>query len=165
MSVETMIEPKVCKRCGRPLTAGKSIERGIGPICANKDGGGTCEPENQIDMFGDSFIHTFKGYGGCKSQCRVNVIEEDGQRIVVFTDLGIGTSVTNMSEHIATDIVNKLKFDPLTTLFAERYRPGQKDETIDQILYQWDGVKYSKPEWRPLSGSYKILLTKGISNG
>lgn len=153
-----MIQP-ICKRCGRPLSAHESVERGIGPICVNKDG--APEADNQIDLFGDSFIYNFKGYGGCKSQCQVNVIEDNGVKIVVFTDIGVGTSVTNMSEQLATDMVHKLNLDPETTLFAERYRPGKKDETLDQILYKWDGVKYSKPEWRPLSGSYKILITGG----
>lgn len=120
----------------------------------------------------NSFIHTFKGYGGCKSQCQVDIIHENGQTIVVFTDLGIGTSVTNASEIIATEVVRKLNLDPIKTLFAERYRPGEKDEVVDQIQYTWDGTKFRSPQWLmthcidpQLRAAIRQLATSSSSNG
>ena len=125
----------ICKRCGRPLSAHESVERGIGPVCITKVGG-DLEADNQVEIFGNSFIHTFKGFGNCKSQCQVDIIEENGVKIVIFTDIGVGTSVTNASEQIATEIVNRLQLDPEATLFAERYRPGKKDETLGSNIIQ-----------------------------
>jgi hypothetical protein len=148
----------ICKRCGKPLSVNKSVERGIGPICINKEN--TIVKDDQMKIFGNSFIHTFKGFGGCKSQCQVDVIQDNGKTIVVFTDIGVGTSVTNFSEFLATEMINKLSLNPDETLWAERYVHG-KEETLDQILYHWDGFKYRKPEWRRIPGMKQ--LTQNLS--
>ncbi|MCA6431220.1 MAG: hypothetical protein IM613_17430 [Cytophagales bacterium] len=111
----------------------------------------------------NSFLHNFKGYGGIPSQCQVDLMSlPDGKALVLFTDIDNGTSVTNMSAHLATEMVVLLKLDPHETMFAERYYPGSAEETMEQIYYKWDGKKFSLPEWRPLPESHRAIVRESL---
>lgn len=103
-------------------------------------------------MENQSFIHDYKGIGNCDSKCKVEVITDSKNTLIVFTDMGIGTSVTNASEALATEMVKMLKLDPVKTLWAERYIRGPV-ETLDQIHYSWNGSKFYNPRWRRISGN------------
>jgi hypothetical protein len=121
------------------------------------------------DILEGSFMYDFKGYGGCKSKCKVSLIKEEHHTIVVFTDIGMGTSVTNYSEHLATQIRELLGLDPTTTLWAEEYHAGKKEHTLDQIQYNWDedAGKYYAPKWRHIPGGVNQLRegSKEVSHG
>ena len=147
----------VCKRCKRPLSAHESVERGIGPVCVNKEMAAH-EEDGQMDLFGNSFIYSFKGFGIHPSKCKVDVFEKAGYHVVVFTDIGMGTSVTNASEQLASEIVQLRGLDPERTKFYERYHPGTDDETLDEITYQWHGLRASRPKWKPVEKNEPKLL-------
>lgn len=82
------------------------------------------------------FIHVFKGFGRVTSQCLVRMYSDDGETKICFIDLGVGTSVTNASEQLATEIVNEYHLDHSDCRFFETYQ--QYDyETFDEITYSW----------------------------
>jgi hypothetical protein len=72
-----------------------------------------------------------------------------------------GVSVTNGSEHIATELA-ALGYLPFETIYVELYprEPGMSDQEAEElhrpsyslIRYEWDGnVKARRPQWRSLS--------------
>ena len=99
----------------------------------------------------ESFIHHFKGYGGCASFCRVHLFTSGELTIVVFEDLGddTGTSITNASEQLANEIVRLRHLNPDKTSWLECYPRYTKDFDIDVISYNYDQVAnlYSNPQW------------------
>ena len=88
------------------------------------------------------FNHEYLGFGNCKSECKVeiwiNIPTSLGYCcLILFTDLGKGTSVTNFSEGLVTQIYNKhlkLGYKKEECVFAETYDRKQ----IDIVLPQWD---------------------------
>ena len=85
------------------------------------------------------FIHKIKGFGHYPSEYRICICTENNMTYICFIDLYIGVSVTNASEHLATEIVGKLKLDPLYCRFFETYS-YQNQETLDEIKYDWKKV-------------------------
>ena len=101
------------------------------------------------------FEHEFLGYGRVPSKCLVRIYSDDGENYICFKDLGIGTSVTNDSENIASQIVNKFNYQPSDCRFFETY----DDETFDEITHNWvysrnKWVAYS-PDWVAYSPDWK----------
>lgn len=98
-----------------------------------------------------TFVHNYKGFGNCDSKCRVYLKKVTNPRygdttFVCFEDMGVGTSVTNMSEHLATQIVEEFDLDPQKTRFFESYT-YYTPQSLDEIEYAWDGNKASHPQW------------------
>jgi len=82
------------------------------------------------------FIHVFKGFGRVPSQCLVRIYSDDGETMICFVDMGVGTSVTNASEQLASEIVNEYHLSPGDCRFFETY--SQYDyEYVDEIEYKW----------------------------
>lgn len=82
------------------------------------------------------------------SKCMVYVKKVSNPRygdttFVCFEDLGVGTSVTNASEQLATEIVEKLSLEPEKTRFFETY----DKKILDEISYSWLDYKASSPKW------------------
>lgn len=96
----------------------------------------------------DIFNHEFKGFGSCKSICKVYVHLVDDLYYICFEDLGIGTSVTNASEQLATEIVQKYNIKPEVCKFYETYN-YHGNRTFDEIIYKWENSIASNPEWMP----------------
>ena len=80
------------------------------------------------------FEHEFIAPNRVNSKCRVCVIEDDGDKLILFEDMNIGMSVTNASELIASQIVNKFKYHPEDCRFFETY-PEYDYDTFDEIKY------------------------------
>jgi hypothetical protein len=111
------------------------------------------------------FIHVFKGFGRVPSQCLVKIYEDDGETYVCFIDLGEGTSVTNASEQIASEIVNEYHLSPTDCRFFETYQQYEYGgfDDFDEIEYDWkfttkfidNGMRpimvwgASSPRWKP----------------
>jgi hypothetical protein len=98
------------------------------------------------------FIHVFKGFGRVPSQCLVKIYSDDGETYICFTDLNVGTSVTNASEQLATEIVNEYHLSPDDCRFFETYSQyGYED--FDEIEYEWKFIngksKAERPAWSP----------------
>lgn len=82
------------------------------------------------------FVHPFKGFGRIPSSCLVRMYEDDGETMICFIDLGAGTSVTNASEQLASEIVNGYNLIPEDCRFFETYQQYNYD-TFDEIEYEW----------------------------
>ena len=117
------------------------------------------------------FIHVFKGFGRVPSQCLVKMYSDDGETMICFVDLGVGTSVTNASEQIASEIVTEYNLYPTDCRFFETYQ--QYDyETFDEIVYEWTQGKTpggflisweaKHPEWKPGEEHLKQLFIKTL---
>ena len=92
-----------------------------------------------------TYQHNYKGYGIHPSLCRVYIMEEEGEIWIGFEDLSIGTSVTNASEQLATEIIQKENLNPEICRFFEWY-PHSEGE-VSEIAYKWNGDKASTPSW------------------
>ena len=96
-----------------------------------------------------NFNHEFKGFGRVPSKCSVKLISEDIGHSIYFEDLNSGTSVTNASEQLASEIVNLLNLDPDDCRFFETYNR----EEFDEITYTWENKRNKwvakDPVWRP----------------
>lgn len=103
------------------------------------------------------FQHEFKGFGIHPSTCSVKVVSEDMRHVIYFEDLNHGTSVTNASEQLASEIVQLLNLSPEDCRFFETYDGIE----FDEISYDWDLKRgkwsASNPEWKP-SETYFINL-------
>lgn len=95
------------------------------------------------------FEHGFLGFGTHKSRIRVHIYRHDKLAIVVFEDLGHGTSVTNASELLATEIGALKGLDPQNTAWLECYPYNGSDFSLDRISYTYDSKqgKYHSPNW------------------
>jgi hypothetical protein len=98
------------------------------------------------------FIHIFKGFGRVLSQCLVKIYSDDGETYVCFIDLGEGTSVTNASEQLATEVVNEYHLLPEDCRFFETYSQFDYDG-FDEIEYKWEYINgepvAKNPDWKP----------------
>jgi len=100
-----------------------------------------------------SFRHEFKGYNVHPSACNVHIYSDDGDHYILFENIGEGTSVTNASEQLATEIVQGFKLKPENCYFYETYCNDPELMEIDQIKYKWDSENGNpvakKPTWIP----------------
>lgn len=94
------------------------------------------------------FIHSFKGFGRVLSSINVRIFSDDGENFILFEDINDGTSVTNASEQLASEIVGKEGFNPPDCRFFETYSQYGY-ESIDEIEYVWNGKSASHPNWKP----------------
>ena len=92
--------------------------------------------------------HKFLGFRTFKSECKVEIWKLKDKAIVLFTDTGNGTSVTNASGQLVTEIYNQYLIKEYKTnqcLFAETYDKVEKG--IDVIVTEWDGNKVINNSW------------------
>lgn len=90
--------------------------------------------------------HNYKGFGVHPSNCNVKIIQNGEGNYVLFTN-GDGTSVTNASEQIATEVVERFNLYITRTRFFENYPydPGR----VDEVMYNWVNGLARNPQWRP----------------
>ena len=100
----------------------------------------------------EEFTHKFKGHWGFPSSCLVRMYSDDGETYICFINIGDGTSVTNLSEQLASEMVNKFTLNPWNCRFFETYSEYNY-ESLDEIEYKWvpDMTEWvaSDPEWKP----------------
>ena len=92
------------------------------------------------------YIHNYKGFGIHPSKCRVHIFHDEGEIWIGFENLGMGTSVTNASEQLATEIVAREGYNPEICRFFEWY-PEYEGE-VSEVTYQWDGKTASRASWK-----------------
>jgi len=92
-----------------------------------------------------TYIHKFRKWN-FNSSCKVHIKKEGDITFIGFEDIGDGTSVTNASEDIATEIVAKEGLDPEKCRFFEFY-PEFGGE-VDEISYTWKSGKAISPKWK-----------------
>ena len=96
----------------------------------------------------ETIRHKFKGFGTHDSEVLVHIKEQGSCTLICFEDINNGTSVTNASEQLATEIVALKELDPVNCRFFEYY--GYNGEEADVITYDWNGKEASNPDWRRL---------------
>lgn len=100
------------------------------------------------------FEHNFLGENGVRSRCIVKIFSDDGENFILFENIGIGVSVTNASELLASQIVKKFHYHPGDCKFFETYQEYDY-ETIDEIEYSWiyneiyDSWVAKNASWKP----------------
>ncbi len=106
-----------------------------------------------------SFRHEFKGWGIHPSSCNVYIEKNlDTQEcLILFEDINDGTSVTNASEQLATELVKLLELDHPKCRFFETY-DGRS--SIDEIEYNWKNNKADHPKWKPCNDKNILKLFK-----
>ena len=107
----------------------------------------------------ETFIHEYKGFGGCESRCKVYMVSDSPLTHFCFEELddNYGTSVTNMSEYLATQMIQIFNLKPYECFFYETYPHSGKDRSFDEIKYIWiidespksTILKATKPHWKP----------------
>jgi hypothetical protein len=102
-----------------------------------------------------SYTHYFKGFGIHPSAIAVWINRgEDGKTWIGFEDLNEGTSVTNASEQLATEIVKKEGLVPVNCRFFDWY--PQHGGDVDEVTYSWKpGNIASNPDWKPFCKASK----------
>lgn len=106
-----------------------------------------------------TFIHEYKGNGVHPSKCKVYINEVGTQTWVGFQNIE-GTSVTNASEQIATEVVENLLLNPLNCKFFEWY---PEDGMVSEVAYLWKGPIASQAEWAYYcEGEYNPFLKGGF---
>ena len=99
-----------------------------------------------------TFELEYLGFGTHPSKCNVHIKVVDEIHHICFEDIGIGTSVTNASETIASKIINQLRIFPQKCKFFETYGK-HKETTFEEIEYTWKiengKIIASDPSWKP----------------
>ena len=91
--------------------------------------------------------YKFKGFGTHSSKCNIHFKNVNEIIHILFEDIDEGTSVTNASEQLATDMVNRFELNPDDCRFFETYWQYEY-ECIDEIKYTWTAkAEKNKINW------------------
>jgi len=103
----------------------------------------------------------YEGYNNCQSHCWVDIFflqkrnQHGHDTIVLFSAAqdNPGTSITNMSEYIATAICGTYDLDVTSTMFVECYPYYGELLSYDAIFYKYDvnENRFYSPEWKNLN--------------
>ncbi len=110
--------------------------------------------------------YEYKGFGIHDSKCNIHFKKVGDFTFILFEDIDQGTSVTNASEQLATEVVNKFDLNPEKCRFFETYRKYGED--VDEITYDWSMIskstklawKAQKPQWKHQDNTYLELFIK-----
>jgi hypothetical protein len=95
--------------------------------------------------------YKFKGLRTHNSECDVKIWFENDKAIILFTDIGKGTSVTNASEQLVTEIYNSYltKYDKKNLMFMETYERNKrhKIEDVDVVVPIWQDNEAVDVNW------------------
>ena len=118
------------------------------------------------------FLHEFKARGiRVPTTIQVDIFyfgQENTHALVILTDLDNGTSVTNASEQIATEVRRKYNLHPDKTLWAEVYlseiqsRNGNLDGWMESNLFDQISYTYSKDDDEFRNPSWSTINTEAL---
>ena len=98
------------------------------------------------------------------SHCHLRILQTDQETLIIATEVSTnpGTSITNATEIIATDVVRRWQLDLRKTRFIEHYTPesfeGADEEEYKEVRFTWIGQQADDPEWRKLSPQELVTL-------
>ena len=101
------------------------------------------------------------GTGNWDSWCALRIRQTSTRDLVLVTDLGLdtGTSITNAAEHVATLVVHQYGLRPTRLVWIEHFpRSLTGKATWDLVTFDWDGQRFSRPAWRPLTDGERLAL-------
>jgi hypothetical protein len=93
-----------------------------------------------------NYVYEYLGYTRVLSKCRVYIRSTPSSTWIGFENLGFGTSVTNASELLASEIIKKEHLDPRSCRFFEFY--PEYEGNVDEVFYHWDGLEASQASWK-----------------
>jgi hypothetical protein len=110
------------------------------------------------------YIHRYRGYWSDGGRCRIRIYHEDGRApVVICSQLqdNPNTSVTNMAEYLAAEIIGELSLPtPLTWIEHYPQHEGEIGEYSLVRFSSWEPVevflgsvwryRVGSPRWSPL---------------
>ena len=122
----------------------------------------------------DNSWYEYRGYFGCASVCRLRLfcVGANGDTVAVVTELesNEGTSVTNMAEGLARQIIEEFKIEPARYVQIEHYpatrgRSGgiEFEETFTRVRLRFDAqglVEPNSAEFEALTATEVAYLTR-----
>ena len=86
----------------------------------------------------------YRGFHGCRCVCSLEILPAtDGRRVVIATELedNSGTSVTNVAEHLASEVCDRFGIDPDKLVWIETYGyaapgAGERRRTFDRVTFK-----------------------------
>jgi hypothetical protein len=125
-----------------------------------------------------NMLYRFKGLHGCDSCCLLRIYTDGNFYVVIFTELANnpGTSVTNMIETLATNVLRQfLGLDKWSCVRWFEHYPERGDrhhsiqETFDEVTFAWFGTStkrdphYESAQWKRSSRStVDVLVGKAV---
>ncbi|MGE3801655.1 MAG: hypothetical protein AB7H80_11595 [Candidatus Kapaibacterium sp.] len=115
--------------------------------------------------------HRCPTYGGRTIECRIRIIENRWNTIVVATDLSdsIYSSITLHTEELATTICESFNIDRSRLIWIEhiptKLEFGRREDLYDLVHFTCDSIgNFSHPHWSPLDKEEIEVLTDGLLN-
>jgi hypothetical protein len=114
-------------------------------------------------------IYDYNGQWDVPSKCGLMIKMNDDAHIVIASELyddNPGTSVNYWNCQIASMVCRERNLDPSKLVFIE-HTPDRGSklenyrETFDRVIFQWDGKKFSDPDWEELTREQVDALLKG----
>ena len=108
-------------------------------------------------------IYHFKGKWEMPSLCGLKILKKADNHIIILTELyeeNPGSSVTDMIETLAKEIISKYAIEPESAVFIVR-NPERSShytffaETFHHALMNWDGEKFTGLDWEKAKGINK----------
>ena len=114
--------------------------------------------------------YEFVGYHGSHAKCLAFVARYPEYDYIRVTDIGEGTSVTNMAESLATELVQRygLRSHPLVWMEHYPVRGLERDPmpaTWDLVAFDWKGNVATHPKWRRVEEEHAKALERGEVRG
>ena len=100
------------------------------------------------EQLGKPFPFEYKAPNGFPAGCEISLYEHEDTRIVVVADVGLGPSVTNFVETIAT----RLREQGIIWDVLCEYEPADpeinRDEMFSWVSFTWKGHSANSPQWK-----------------
>lgn len=112
--------------------------------------------------------HQCPTYGGRSVECRIRIIENRWNTVVIATDLSdsLYTSITLHTEELATSVSEEYGIDQTKMLWIEhipaRSDLGRNEDLYDLVHFKREMQMLHSPQWTPLSEEEITVLTDGV---
>lgn len=119
----------------------------------------------------------YRGFHGCRCVCSLEILSlGDGRTAVIATELqdNPGTAITNVAEHLASEVCDRFGIEPEKLVWIEHYGYASsvtvgRERTYDRVSFRvrkadafqgsaavlrskpdgWPGY-FEEPQWRPM---------------
>jgi len=111
----------------------------------------------------------YLGQWDSPSRCGMKTVQrKDGKILVIATEIyrqNPGTPVTEWCAPLATQILQSLNINPVDLIFIEhtpdlRSKLTFYSETFDHVTFDWDGKKFTNPQWTRLAREQVDVMMK-----
>lgn len=100
-------------------------------------------------------IYDLKGFLGLGNSYRLRIFRTPEKDVVIATELKDAPekSTSNAADKLATKVINEFEINPNRLFWIEHYPTLHFDKSIkkehfDSVTLQWNGKKFSNPEWK-----------------